>query len=103
MFYSCQRCNPGEAVLRIQSNHESKESPPVTFFRSLMTSSRLGHIQRDQAWRRDSYRADSADAGPVRLLVHSGRLVNLTEEEVDLLLELLGGRDYGCTGKLRIW
>lgn len=50
----------------------------------------------------DFYRADSADAGPVRLLVHSGCLVDLTEEEVDLLLVLLWGRNYGCTGKLWI-
>lgn len=48
------------------------------------------------------YRADSADAGPVRLLVHSGCLVELAEEEVDLLLELYRGWDYGCTRKLWI-
>lgn len=49
------------------------------------------------------YRADSTDAGPVRFLVHSGCLVELTEEEVDLLLELYRGRDYGGASKLGIW
>lgn len=49
------------------------------------------------------YHADASDASPVRLLVHSGRLVDLAEEEVDLLLELLGRRDDGGTSKLRVW
>lgn len=49
------------------------------------------------------YHADASDASPVRLLVHSGRLVDLAEEEVDLLLELLGRRDDGGTSKLGVW
>lgn len=51
----------------------------------------------------ETNRADPSDASPVRLLVHSGCLVDLTEEEVDLLLVLLGRWDDGRTGKLRIW
>lgn len=88
-------------VIQVKSMNKSKVAScyVLSLFDDLFTA----QTHCDQACRRDFYRADSADAGPVRLLVHSGRLVNLTEEEVDLLLELLGGRDYGCTGKLRIW
>lgn len=50
-----------------------------------------------------TYCADPANASPVWFLVHSGCLVDLAEEEVDLLLELLGRWDYSCTSKLRIW
>lgn len=50
-----------------------------------------------------SHRADASDASPVRLLVHAGRLVELAEEEVHLLLHLVGGRNYGGAGKLGIW
>lgn len=50
-----------------------------------------------------SHSADASDASPVRLLVHSGRLVELAEEEVHLLLDLVGGRNYGGASKLWIW
>lgn len=49
-----------------------------------------------------SHSADPSDASPVRLLVHSGRLVELTEEEIHLLLDLVGGRNYGGASKLWI-
>lgn len=49
------------------------------------------------------YHADASDSSPVRFLVHSGRLVELAEEEVDLLLEPMSRWDDGRTGKLRIW
>ena len=45
-------------------------------------------LKLTQAFKWDFYRADSSNAGPVRLLVHPGRLVDLAEEEVDLLLVL---------------
>lgn len=61
-----------------------------------------GHM-RVQKPRNRPHRANPADASPVRLLVHSGRLVELAEEEVHLLLQLLGGRNYGGTSKLWIW
>lgn len=48
------------------------------------------------------YRADTADAGPVWLLIHSGGLVDFTEEEIDLLLILEGRRDDGGSSKLRV-
>ena len=49
-----------------------------------------------------SHGADPPDAGPVRLLVHPGCLVELAEEEVNLFLVLEGGRDDGRSGELGI-
>lgn len=74
-------------------------------FNNQLSGSVRNHIgeQKISKNEQDVYHAYSAYASPVWLLIHSGCLVEFTEEKVDFLLVFFWGGDYRCSSKLWIW